>query len=251
MKKIIILSGLLILLLIPKEIFAKEITISNENFEIVSQVEKYYKTTTNSKQLYYMNSINNTNTIEITKEDYESIQLDTINPLGNGSSETTYKKLTTSILSNGTAYKYKTVLTWKTFPKVRSYDVIGIGHYSNVKYNSALNFSQTYCLVDGGCRTLTTYYPKITSTGVGAAFKVPTGELSSLTQTLYFDVEKNVDVTINSQAAYGDYSHATETVTTTQAQDYSIGTSGIVFSNGIGNYYDNISPAMATWTGNW
>lgn len=241
----IIIMGVLALTLFPKNTWALE-EKDKEDYKIVAQTEKYYKTTTD---LYNLTREYNNTTSEISKEEYDSYKEPVTR--GNGTSETTYKKLTTSILSNGSRYRYQATLTWKNFPAVRSYDVIGIGHYSNVKYDSNLNFYQTYCLSGGGCRTLTTYYPKTTSTGVGAVFKVPTGTLSSLNQTIYFDVTKNVNATINSQAAYGDYSHATETVNENQAQNYSIGTSGIIFSNGIGNYYDNIAPAMATWNGTW
>lgn len=248
MKKTIILIGIISLLSIPKVAMAKESEVT-ERFNVISQQEKYYKTITSSNNQY--NTSKKSSTIEISKEEYEAFNVAENQARGNGQSETTYKKLTTSILSNGSRYRYKTELQWKNFPEVRSYDVIGIGHYSNVIYYSSLNFNQTYCLTDGTCRTLTTYYPKTTSTGVGAAFKIPTGNLSKLTQTLYFDVVKNTNGTISSQAAYGDYSHATENVTTTQAQNYSIGTSGITFSSGVSNMYDSMPSAVATWNGTW
>ena len=128
LKKRVILFALIALICMPKEIFAKAAN-SSTDFRIISQSEKYYKT-------YGL-----TNTTEITKNEYDEAEINEKNQRGNGASETTYKKLTTSILSNGSRYRYKTVLTWKNFPSVRSYDVIGIGHYSNVKYYSNLYFS--------------------------------------------------------------------------------------------------------------
>ena len=136
LKKRAILLLLIALICMPKDIFAKEV-ISSTDFRVISQSEKYYKT-------YGL-----TNTMEISEDEYNAANINVKNQRGNGTSETTYKKLTTSILSNGTRYRYKTVLTWKNFPVVRSYDVIGIGHYSNVKYSSNLYFEyatpKMYC----------------------------------------------------------------------------------------------------------
>lgn len=245
-KKILII--IMALISMPYTTNAKEEILSND-FEIVSQTEKYYKTIT-SNNIVSPNSFNETISYEVTKEEYDSSEHH-IQTRGSATTETTYKKLTTTILNNGSLYRYKTTLTWKQIPAVRSYDVIGIGHYSSVKYNSSSYFEQSYCLTNGTCKTSTTYYPQYYSTGVSATFKVPEGSLSSLSQTLFFDVTKNVNATIISQAAYGDYGHATETVSVSQAQSHSIGTSGIQFTNGVGNKYDNIQPAVATWSGSW
>lgn len=250
MKKIKILFIMtMALTIMPFTTYAKE-DISTEDFEIVSQTEKYYKTVTNSNTLELNANHQTTESYEVTKEEYETSEKG-VQTRGAATTETTYKKLTTTILSNGSLYRYKTVLTWKQIPVVRSYDVIGIGHYSSVKYNSSSYFEQTYCLTSGTCRTLTTHYPQYFSTGVSATFKVPEGSLSSLSQTFLYDVTKNVDATIISQAAYGDYSHATETVTVAQGKSLTVGTSGIQFTNGVGNYYDDIQPATATWSGSW
>lgn len=249
MKKIKILTVVLATLIImPCTAYAKE-DIS-EGFEIVSQAEKYYKTVTNNNSLQLTANHQITQSYEVTKEEYEASEK-TMQTRGAASTETTYKKLTTTILSNGSVYRYKAVLNWKQFPVVRSYDSIGIGHYASVKYNANLNFSQTYCLTSGTCKTLTTYYPQYFSSGTSATFKVPEGSLSSLSQTIFFDVTKNVNATITSQAAYGDYSHATESVTVAQAKNFTMGTSGILFNDGVGNYYDDIMPAVATWSGSW
>lgn len=244
----ILLLILATLLVIPFTTYAKE--SKTNDFEIVSQTEKYYKTITNSEMFKFDSNDQTTKSYEVTKEEYEASN-DQRQTRGTATTETTYKKLTTTILSNGSVYRYKAVLNWKQFPVVRSYDSIGIGYYASVKYNANLNFNQTYCLTNGTCKTLTTYYPQYFSSGTSATFKIPEGSLSSLSQTIFFDVTKNVDATITSQAAYGDYSHATKTVTVAQAKSFSVGTSGIQFNNGIGNYYDDIMPAIATWSGSW
>lgn len=248
MKKTKILLVLAALIIMPCTTNAKE--NESEDFEIVSQIERYYKTVTNGSPIHLNVSAKTTKSYEVTKEEYESAE-QLIQTRGAASTETTYKKLTTTILSNGSVYRYKAVLNWKQIPTVRSYDTIGIGYYTSVRYNSNLNFNQTYCLTNGTCKTLTTYYPQYFSTGTSATFKVPEGSLSSLSQTIFFDVNKNTNATITSQAAYGDYSHATKNVTVAQAKNFTMGTSGILFNDGIGNYYDDIMPAVATWSGSW
>lgn len=251
MKKII-LGILAVTLFSPQLISAKEFDV--EKFEKVAEEVKYYKTVSKNSVSFYENTINDNNiseTVEISKEEFDSVKPGENMINGPGYTNTDYKSLTTTIYSNGSKYRYSATMNWKIFPSVRSYDVLAIGHLSNVKYSSNLNFSQYYCTTGGGCRTLTSYYSKITSTGCGAAFKVPTGSLTKLSQTLTFDVIKNTNATVTSQSAYGDYSHATSSVTSDKAQSYNIGTSGISFYNGVGSSYDNIVPAVATWTGSW
>lgn len=237
-------------LFVPKLVFAKA---DNNNFIKVSENTKYYKTIINNDANINNTNYNNstTETIEITEEEYNSVNTNNNLITGNGVTNTDYKKLTTEIYSNGSYYRYKATLNWKTMPSTRSYDVIGIGFLSNVAYLGYMNFSQYYCTTAGECRTITSYYSKTSSTGCGASFKLPEGSLNVLTQTFSFNVTKNTSSTINYQAAYGDYSHAISSVTSTQAQNYSIGTSGITFSSGVGSYYDNIMPAVATWSGSW
>lgn len=238
------------LTIIPMPTLAKE-SENLEKFEVVAETTKYYKTVINNnlKENMLLN-VNSSITTEVTKEEYELSTSENLTR-GNGTSETNYKKLVTSILSNGNLYRYKATLTWKQFPVVRSYDSIAIGHYSNVKYNSNFNFTQTYCLTSGTCKTLTTYYPQYFTSGASATFKVPEGNLSSLSQTIFFDVTKNTNATINTQKAYGDYSHATETVSVNQAKNFIAGTAGIQFNDNTSLYYDDIAPATATWSGAW
>ena len=241
MKKILITLALL---------FAIPITGNALEFEEVSKEEKYFKTTVYDSNLVRSSS-NYAITEEITKEEYEAFNPDVM-PLASASTTTTYKKLTTYILTNGNYYRYKATLEWRNIPKVRSYDTIGIGHYSSVIIRGSVHFSQTYCPVNDDCRTISSYYGKTTDTGSAATFKVPSGDLESLEQTFYFDVEKrNSSTTVISQKASGDYSHAIQTVTTTQARNFNINNSGIQYNSSVIDYFDDISTASATWTGTW
>lgn len=237
---------LLMVVLLPATVFAKE----DNDMVLESQIVKYYKTTYNDN--LSTNSVRDSNyyTEEVSEEEYLSAK-DNNGIKRNGVVTTVYKKLTTSIYNSGNYYQYKAVLEWLNIPSVRSYDVIAIGHLSNVKYSHGINFSQYYCVKGGGCTTTGSYYSKNSNTGCGATFKLPEGNLSVLKQTFYYYVAKNTTASITYQAAYGDYSHATSNVTSSQGQNYTTGTSGIVFNGTTGNYYDNISPAVATWSGSW
>lgn len=251
MKKIVFIFILTILLL-PSSSFAM-----NENEEF--STTKYYKTITypeNSNLLNSTGNKDNSYTVEITKEEFENynpnnliIPYDVIN----GYVETDYKKMTTSIVKNGNNFRYKVVLNWKTMPKTRSFDIIGIGFQSNVKYKQqSINFVQKYCYSSGQCKNDYNYSAYLGKNGVGAKFELPKGTLKTLNQTLYFDVVKtNSSNTITSQYAYGDYSHATKTISQPNSEKYSVDFGGINLDSSIVNYYDAIDSATAVWSGTW
>lgn len=214
-----------------------------DNKEIVlSTNTKYYKTVT-------IGDINNT--YEITKEEYDSYNPNSSlrEPV-----ETEYKKLTTTIISGVGAYKYKAKLVWKKMPSTRSYDIIGIGFINNVEQNGGITFKQEYCYSSGNCNTSTSKNNTYTgNNGVGVSFKLPTGSLTSLSQELYFYVsKKNPSSTITNQRIVGDYSHATSSISSTNAKKYTVNnTSGIALDSSISSYYDAINPSITTWNGTW
>ena len=235
-------------LIITMFIFLPFIVKAEENIEQDnnSYITKYYKTVTynNIVNAFYNNSV----TTEITEEEYNSV--DTSQPKS-ATVETTYKKLTSSITANGNNYRYKAVLQWKIIPSVRSYDIIGIGFYQNVKVkNNNLYFNQEYCISGGSCYNSSVNYPQIFSNGAGTSFALPSGSLSSLKETLYFDVEKNTTATITSQLAASDYSHATSIISLANSKKYTVNANGISL-NGVSSYYDNINAAKAYWSGSW
>ena len=135
-------------------------------------------------------------------------------------------------------------------PKVRSYDIIGIGFFSSVKMSGNFKY-ETHICRHSGCTIDRTHTPKNTSTGVSVVYKLPTDSIILLTSVLRFDVKKNTDLTIIRQAAVGDYSHATKTVTLDQALKHNIGLSGIILDSSVSAKYDKIDEAEANWSGNW
>lgn len=248
MKKLYCIFVFIILIMPTCHVKAEKI---NNELIPVAQTEKYYKTVVNNNSFYSIQGNNNINnyTVEITKEEYDSAFIN--NNLDSATVETTYKKLVSTIYQNGSKYRYKAELTWKNFPSTRSYDIIGIGYYPSVTINTGPYFSLYYCKTDGNCYTTTSHYPQTFTAGAGASFKLPTGSLTQLVATLYFDVVKTNNVPVYGQIAAADYSHAVSTVTSDQSKDYTIGAGGISLGSSISSKYDSMSAATATWTGTW
>lgn len=247
MKKYLVML-IMFALLIPNVVFAEE-----EFVEVATEI-KYYKTITyydNNSSTYSTNSESNIRsyTVEVTEEEYNNYE-DVASPQASTTVTTDYKKMAASLLSNGSKYRYRVMLDWKTKPATRSYDIIGIGHLSTVKLSGNLNFTQDYCLSGGGCACGTAFTGTKTSTGSTATFKLPSGTLTALTETFYFDVEKNAS-TVTKQEMYADYSHATKTITQANALKHTVGGDGINLNNSIVGYYDAINYAYVPWSGTW
>lgn len=252
-KKISYVFVFVCILILPICTFA----LTEENdFYTISETKKYYKTVEYSDNSILITPFSLKNTIsatyEITKEEYDEVDNNNgFTTLNSTVVNTSYKEMTTSISSNGSVYRYKNVLNWKQMPSTRSYDIIGIGYLGSVKASSNIYFNQKYCTSLTDCKTTTTGTIQRFQAGIGVSFKLPTGSINSLTQTLYFDVEKNTSETIIKQTAYGDYSHATSTISSSNAKKYDVSGSGILLNSSITDYYDEISYARATWSGTW
>lgn len=261
MKKGLITAAVFLIALVPSIVGAqtKEIEeITDENL-IVAQTTKYYKTITRYNNLALsMQSMNGESTpssytVEVTEEEYNNAPEEAIRDVvGEGSIETTYKKMTATISEDGSLYQYKNVLEWKTMPTVRSYDIIGIGYDSTVRMTLGLLYNLYYCTSDGSCSTNYIHVPQSFSNGCGASFKLPTGSLNTLKVTMYFDVTKNTTSTIYGLGAYGDYSHATTNVGSVASTNYSVGVGGIVLGSSISASYDYMDTADAyVYNLNW
>lgn len=229
------------------------IVLADSNIDTIEV--KYFKTIiynygfSDTKSLMYNPLEKNFSfTQEITAEEYNLMtpSLGEISLNGSGYTETNYKKMTTTILKNGTKYKYQVLLNWKLIPATRSYDIIGIGHYKSVKLSGSADFLLTYNSTTSKTADIFT-----SSTGTTATFKIPSGNISSLSAKLSFNVEKNVNATILKQIAVGDYAHSTTKIDLAAAKKHSVGSTGIIHENSVINYFDNMSGATATWTGNW
>lgn len=246
---------LLFILMCPFLVSAQE----DEELVVVAQAVKYYKTTTvlSSSEVMRNAGLGETSsfTEEITEEEFNNAEQDpTVGPRisYDQTIETNYKRLTSEIIKNNTIYRYQATLFWKTIPSTRSYDIIGIGHYADVGESGGVVFIQDYCYGSSDCYDSTMYYSKTGANGSGATFNLPTGSVTYLEQTLYFDVEKvDSSDTIYYQEAAADYSHATRTISYANAKKFSLNLGGLVLNSSIESYYDTTPTATAVWEGTW
>ena len=231
----------------------------NESGQVVSTETTYVKDT-----YRYVNGKTYVTTQNVTEEEYNNILPLCTNEkaksgivlmgVSGGVTETTGKKMTTTIIEQSNNLRYKVTLNWKNVPKVRSYDVIGVGLDKEKVYASGnRTFSQTYCVTAMSCSSSSTAKIKNQITGVGASFKLPSGNFVFMSSYLYYDVsKKNSGTTLKSLYAYGDYAHAVKTIDGTVADNnYAVGSGGINIYSTINSYYDEIPHADAHWTGNW
>lgn len=221
---------------------------TNKNIQatLVARDTKYYKTV-------YTGLDGQSYSTELTKSEYENQSL----VESYATVTTSYKTMVTNISYNESSnnFRYKVSVAWTNFPKVRSYDIIGIGFLdARIHISSLINFSYTYCLPDASCTTSGLYFDeKNTSNGAAKVYKLPSGDIRSLGAVLYYDVSKNdayASETITSLIMFGDYAHATKNITSGYDQ-YVISQNGIQHYGGMAEYYDNIPTAKSTWTGTW
>jgi len=238
------------------EIYLMDLETFNDNKDIeatlISENVKYYKTTTVTR-----NGVSTSTSEEITKDEYTRASKEPIQSRASydGIITTNYKTFRTNIsYLNQYEYRYKSTMNWTTIPSTRSYDIIAIGfQQAYVQLNSTIYFQQQYTTSSGSSSTSITCVPLEFSTGASAVFKLPSGTLSALSSYIYYDVTKaNDNITVTEMEAGGDYSHATSSISQTNAKKHSVnhGT-GIVLDSSIEDYYDGIPVATATWYGTW
>ena len=238
----------------PIIVMAEE-KISTDEFEVVGETTKYYKTVTilNDSEIMSIVSPEITSfTTEITKEEYDSVDLQELYQLNDSTTiQTEYKLLKTTMTKDSTRYQYRVDLTWKNIPKVRSFDIIAIGHYSTVEPISGPIINQSFCEGNGECYEGTGASVVTGTNGIAAIFSLPSGTLTSLSQSMYFNVKKSGSGTVKSQTAAGDYAHATKTITRDNAKKLRVEVVGIIHDSSVESYYDTIGAAIVDWTGSW
>jgi hypothetical protein len=245
-------SNLLGLGFTEEEIYHMESDEFNANKNIESALEaittKYYVDTTRYDSL---GRVVYNNVTEVTEQEYNDSGIMTRD--ASAYVETGYKKMTTTISQAGTKYRYKVTLTWKQMPRVRSYDIIGIGYEAVLVYrDSSIVFNQTHCISNNCTNTNSFIMDYYGLSGTGVSFKLPSStSITGLRSYFYFDVSKYYDGTLTFMYAYGDYAHATQNVTVNQSTGYYVNQAGIILDSGVINYYDTIPSAEAEWNGNW
>ena len=235
--------------------------IANKDIEgtILGEAKKYFKTTT-----YMRNGIKTMVRKEISYEEaMEAKELLTQNPSKgpsgnyyNGIFDDSVTTTTTRIIGiNNTYMRFKVDNEWYSTPSERYYDIIGIGIESNkVQIATSILFRQNWTKADGTNGQDTTGYPKSINTGGLAIIKLPTGSITNLESTLYFNVSKKSGVgTITLLYAGGDYAHAISNVNPNTLINYLTAsvTSGIIINGGYSTSYLEHSSAAASFVGTW
>jgi len=217
----------------------------------VSSTEQYYKTTT-----IIRNGITTTSSERISEEQYE-LEKDAnqqTRSIYDGIVTTEYKNMRMNMtILDDNEMRLKITLTWLNIPSTRSNDIIGIGfEQAYVELNSSIYFQQNYTNSSGSHSSVTSI-PQEFSTGVSSVFDLPNGTISALSSYMYIDVIKvDEDYTITRMDAGGDYSHATSSISESNAKKHSVNyASGIELQSSIENYYDGINVATATYLGAW
>lgn len=246
MKKIIACLFALAMIFSPKIVNAEEATQKVK----LAENTKYIKTVTSIDPAalygYSSNTVNwaTSSSIEVSEDEYNASRDNGLVLVGAAYIETTYKKMTTAIWDIGGAYQFVNLLHWKIMPSVRSYDIIGIGHYSNVQATTLPYIQEYYCVTGGSCTTASTHIPRNETYGDSSVFPLYTGNINYLDITLWFDLEKtNANSTITELYAAGDYSHATSYISSSTASNYSMSVGGINLNTSISGYYDSIQSA--------
>ncbi len=265
-KKIMVLLFITILVIIPTYVNADNNTknVDEEKEIILNESTKYLKTVNvyeNVEKDSYGNIVKadliSSDSYELTKEEYENADTDISKTLVTRDSttvETTYKMMTTYLTYVNNTYRYKNQLNWLNFPAVRSYDVIGIGHYSDVTISGSPYFNLEYYTTSGTHFNLFYYTSQSFTKGESATFMLPLPNLSSLTVTYYYDIQKvNPYSTVTSQVAAGDYTHGIDSsLTLSQALNHDVNaTLGIVHDSSVYNMFDTINEAEVYWSGTW
>ena len=180
-----------------------------------------------------------------TEEEFQS--RNEVRPLG--VVENYWRSVVTKIIQVDSNYRYMVSTVWNTMPNERDYDVISIGITSDVIRSTYPTFTRHYCDYDD-CYNSNVGAVKTGRYGAGASFKVPSGSLTGLGASLYFEVVKDVSGTLTYQEFCGMYAHGTNT-TLTESKDYTIATGGIGFGASAVDKYVVMGCSYGTWTGTW
>ncbi len=180
-----------------------------------------------------------------TEEEFQS--RNEVMPLG--VVENYWRSVVTKITQIDSNYRYIVSTIWSTMPEERDYDVIAIGITSDVVRSTYPTFTRHYCDYDD-CYNSNIGVIKTADYGAGASFKIPSGTLTGLGASLYFDVQKDVSGTLTYQEFCGMYAHGYDT-TLADSRNYTIATGGIGFGASAASKYTTMGCSYGTWTGTW
>lgn len=232
------------------------IGMEDSGFIPISNEEKYIKS-----DIYYDEDGKAEEIIEteISKEYYDELPSELPKTRSwcssayvHGCWETSYKKVGIQYELNPSTGVKRLVLvnTWKIFPSVRSYDVIGLWYnnkftrsniygYQLYTTSSGQNLKNTYNSSSSGVKLAGAGSDGVAG-GVGISMQLPSGNLSALQQQLFVEGSDSGNLLVR-----GAYEHATSTISLADSKNYSFSRSGqggvFSFNGSIGNKYDNMT----------
>ena len=237
--------------------------LDNKDIEatLLSEATKYVRYTTIMR-----NGIKTRIVEDITKEEAENeIALQSQNPPTRGPVGTYYDGVYDSGIIeivnkisgiSNTYMRYKTDADWYGgIPTDRYNDIIATGiEYQKVQIASPIIFDEDWVTTNNTFGYSESCYPKTQSTGGSAIFELPSGSLTSITASIYFNVRKQDNVgTITELHSCGNYAHADTYVDPAVLfNNYTVGLSyGISIDPVYSNYYTYSTPACAAFYGTW
>lgn len=262
------------------EVMEREVFEENINFELDSQsvVTKYYeiKEQPELDVLLKQNSIStneeDTNYIqtELTEDEYfkrveaNKEQLNSkseINPASSDQTRTSYRRLITRIQRSGSTIRLHSSFIWDTMPKTRSYDVMSISIDSMFSPKSGSQYGQQFW---------TTYNPNVRgpanygssnyssssslwrkqSAGYGVRMNLrddySNARVTNLEGYIYYNIVRNSSVKPRYINAYGNYSHAKKSISSSFSYNLSFGGPGISWQGISRTSFDTITTHAQT-----
>lgn len=231
--------------------------------ELVSETKKYIKTSVTIRngikivtQQEFPSLTAITNDMQLHAGQQPGFSPNTYGDYYDGLTIDTYRILTSKITSiNDTYMRYKADIEYMNIPSVRSTDILAIGIESaKVVKSTSAYFEQNWITTNNNAGYNVYCAPKYEATGVSAVYELPTGSLSSLEATIYFNVTKiNSNQTLSSVTAVGAHAHAIVPVNMNDVYDHYSSDifDGIYIDTYYDDYFDSIITATALFIGSW
>lgn len=192
-----------------------------------SQIKK----ATRYSEMTYNPNLNLYTEKEITKEEFDNKEIVTSHKNSRLADDGTYYetqlKRTVLTLIGGTTWNYVVYdVIWKGIPSTRKFDVIGMRGYGFEFLNGSQSGEQIYNL--NGNYTTIDYSWNGTNivrfeNGYGIAMNIVDTDISELNLT----TEADIKPLINYPTIYASYQHATSSTTLAEAQNFTLGGSGL------------------------
>lgn len=216
------------------------------------EVEKYleYDLENASTETVYYKGVSKNNEsytwTEVSEEEYNTGDI-SVSPDGTYYA-TTYKEECLSVVQSSSTgiYTFALRATWRYIPTVRSFDVIAFRFRNIAIYEGTQSGTQIYKKSGASSYSYVAYSPYGTNIskqeqGFGISMNIVDDDITALECS----IEADGLASGSAPYVFGNYQHATKTVTLAQSQSYTISAAGygnvINFAESIASKYDGMS----------